>query len=129
MPELPEGMMQLDKPVDDLFKRDEQLYRRVPHEYWEDDYVNVDAIELPDMSVNRGKYSQPQWVRLLGEQYHDWGVIRFQVKDIPGEMQHLGAHIFRFRCKHVPHKYNYPHSEVQAFYSKIYFTRLEFEGR
>jgi hypothetical protein len=26
MPELPEGMMQRDKPVDDVFKLDEQLY-------------------------------------------------------------------------------------------------------
>src|SRR5262245_2228316 len=118
MPELPEWMMQHDKPVDDVFRGDEQLYRRVPHEFWDDDYINVDAIDLPDMSVNRGKYSLPQWVRLIGEEYHDWGVIGFRVEDIPAEMQHLGVHIFRFRPKHVLHKYNYPHSEVQAFHSR-----------
>jgi len=118
MPEVPEGMMQHEKPVDDVFKSDEQLYRRVPHAYWDDDYVNMDAIDLPDMSVNRGKYSLPQWVRLISEECRDWGVIGFQVGDIPADMQHLGVHLFRFRPKHVPHKYNYPHSEVQAFYSK-----------
>jgi hypothetical protein len=125
MPEIPEGMMQLDKMVDDVFKPDEHLYRRVPHDYWDDDYVNVDAIDLPDMSVNRAKYSLPQWVRLLSDEYHDWGVISFQVKDIPAEMQHLGVHIFRFRPKHVPHKHNYPHSEVQAFYSKADQPEIE----
>ncbi len=110
--------MQRDKPVDDDFKPDELLYRRVPHEFWDDDRVNIDAIDLPDMSVNRGKYSESRWVRLLSEEFHDWGVIGFHVKDIPAEMLHLGIHRFRFRTKHVPHKYNYPHSEVQAFYSK-----------
>jgi hypothetical protein len=70
------------------------------------------------MSVNRGKYSLPHWVRLLGDEYCDWGVIGFRVDDIPGVMQHLGVQIFRFRPMHVPQKYNYPHSEVQAYYSK-----------
>ena len=70
MPDLPDGMMQLDKPVDDVFKPDEPLYRRVPHESWDEDRVNIDAIDLPDMSVNRGKYSEPQWVRLIGGEYH-----------------------------------------------------------
>jgi hypothetical protein len=117
MPDPPEGMMQLDKPVDDVFKPEEYLYRRAPHELRDDDYVSLDAIELPDMSVNRGKYSLPQWVRLISDEVHDWGVIGFQVSDIPSEIQHLGVHIFRFRPKHVPHKRNYPHSEVRAYYS------------
>jgi hypothetical protein len=54
----------------------------------------------------------------LSEEFHDWGVIGFQVRDIPAEMQHLGVHIYRFRPKHVPHKRNYPHSEVQAYYAR-----------
>jgi hypothetical protein len=125
MPELPDGMMQRDRPIDDVFKPDEPLYRRVPHEFWDEDRVNIDAIDLPDMYVNRGKYSEPQWVRLIGDEYHDWGVIGFHVKDVPPEMQHLGIHLFKFRTKHVPHKYNYPHSEVQAFYSKIDLPGVE----
>lgn len=117
MTELPEGMLQRGRPEDDRFEPSEHLYRRVPHVLWEDDYINLDAIELPDMSVNREKYGPPQWVRLLGEEYHDWGVIGFHVIDIPPEMQHLGVHIYRFRPRHVPHKRNYPHSEVQAYYA------------
>jgi hypothetical protein len=81
MVELPEGMLQLDKPVDDVFKPDEFLFRRVPHDCWDEDRVAVDAIELPDMSVNRGKYSLPQWVRLLSDEFHDWGVIGFHRPD------------------------------------------------
>jgi hypothetical protein len=118
MADLPEGMMQLNRGMDDAFKKDEYLYRRVPHESWDDDYVTLDSIELPDMSVNRGKYGPPQWVRLLSDEFRDWGVIGFQVKDIPAEMQHLGVHIFRFRPRHVPHRRNYPHSEVQAYYAR-----------
>jgi hypothetical protein len=118
MAELPEGMMQRGRLEDDVFEPEEHLYRRVLHELWEDDYINLDAIELPDMSVNREKYGPPQWVRLLSDEFHDWGVIGFQVRDIPAELQHLGAHIYRFRPKHVPHKHNYPHSEVQAYYAR-----------
>lgn len=125
MPELPEGMMQRDRPVDDDFKPDEPLYRRVPHEFWDEDRVNIDAVDLPDMSVNRGKYSEPGWVRLIGDEYHDWGVIGFRVEDVPLEIQHLGTHLFKFRTKHVPHKYNYLHSEVQAFYSKAMTPEVE----
>ena len=80
MPELPDGMMQYDKPVDAVFKSDEQFYRRVPHEFWDDDSVNVDAIDLPDMSVNRGKYSLPHWVRLLTR-----GIPRLGRDRLPGE--------------------------------------------
>jgi hypothetical protein len=119
MPELPEGMMQFDKEIDPVFKPDEQLYRRVPHDDWDNAYVTLDAIDLPDMSVNRGKYSQPQWVRLVSDEFHDWGVIGFQVRDIPAEIQYLGVHIFRFRPKHVPLKRNYPHAEVQAYHAKV----------
>jgi hypothetical protein len=55
MPELPEGMMQFDKETDPMFKPDEQLYRRVPHDDWDNAYVTLDSMDLPDMSVNRGK--------------------------------------------------------------------------
>jgi hypothetical protein len=125
MGELPEGMLQRGKPVDDVFEPKEYLYRRVPHELWDDDYVNLDAIELPDMSVNRGKYDSPQWVRLLSDEFHDWGVIGFQVRDIPAELQHLRVHIYRFRPKHVPHKHNYPHSEVRAYYARSDSPQVE----
>jgi hypothetical protein len=125
MAELPDGMMQAAKEIDDVFKPDEYLYRRVPHQYWDDDRVNLDAIELPDMSVNRGKYSQPQWVRLASDEFRDWGVIGFQVKDIPFEMRHLGVHLFRFRPKHVPLKRNYPHSEVRAYHARPGLPELE----
>ena len=118
MAELPQEMLQRGRAEDNVFEPSEQLYRRVPHDLWEEDYINLDAIELPDMSVNRQKYGPPQWVRLPSEEYHDWGVIGFQVEDIPPEMQHLGVHIYRFRPKHVPHKHNYPHSEVQAYYAR-----------
>src|SRR5947208_17183332 len=111
MAELPEGMFQRGRLEDPIFEPEECLYRRVPHELWDDDYVNLDAIELPDMSVNREKYGPPQWVRLLNDEFHDWGVIGFQVREIPAELQHLGVQIYRFKPKHVPQKRHFPHSE------------------
>ena len=56
MAELPEGMLQRGRVEDNVFEASEYLYRRIPHDLWEADYINLDAIELPDMSVNRQKY-------------------------------------------------------------------------
>ena len=83
MDELPLYMYQLEKEPDQHFRDDEHLFRRVPHELWEDDHVNVDAIDLPDMSVQREKYGPAQSARLTSEDHHDWGVIGFRVGDIP----------------------------------------------
>lgn len=119
MPELPEYMMRNGRPVDDNFRADEMLYRRVLPEDWEVDYVNVDAIEMPDMSVNRAKYGPPESVLLSFEKSRTCGVIGFTIGDVPPEKVHLGVHVYRFRVQHVPLSRNYPHSEVRAFYANM----------
>ena len=47
------------------FAADEVLYRRVPLVLWPstDDDIELDAIELPDMSVARSRFGHPEWVR------------------------------------------------------------------
>lgn len=119
MPELPRAMRTEDRAADQAFNTNEYLYRRVPLEHWEerDDFIELDAIELPDMSVVRSKYAHPEWARFEGDKYKysDWGVIGFLVGDIPTPLQHLGVFLCTFRAEHVPLKKNYPHSEVRAF--------------
>ncbi len=118
MLELPEYLMQREQPVDPIFSPDETLFRRVRPDDWDDDDVDLDAIEFPDMSVNRSKFGPPESARWDRGQYVNWGVIGFVVRDIPVEIPFQGAVIYRLRPVHKPHKRNYPHSEVQVFEAK-----------
>lgn len=112
MPEIPEEMKRNGRPRLPEFDPDEYLYRRVMPEQWSEDEIDIDAIELPDMSVNRGSLGPPQWVRLEEERCKDWAVVGFKVRDIPSDMLHLGVDLYTFLPKHIPLELNYPHSEV-----------------
>src|SRR4051794_25169322 len=114
MPEVPDEMKTKGRtpvPFDDL---EEYLYRRVAPELWDESGIEVDAIELPDMSVNRSRFGPPRWARLADERCKDWAVVGFMVQDIPPEMLHLGVVRYTFSPEHVPLKNNYPHSEVRC---------------
>lgn len=117
MPDFPSAMMKEYRSEDQEFTSNEQLYRRVPFLLWDedDDDVDLDAIELPDMSVMRGKYAHPEWARFDRGEYHELGVLGFRVDAIPDGFLHLGVFEWTFRAVHVPHRRNYPHAEVQAF--------------
>jgi hypothetical protein len=82
MPELPEYMLQKGRPIDPDFLPEEHLYRRVPNETWNnwrvDEDIELDAIDFPDMSVNREKYGPPNSVRWERGSYVNWGVIGFR---------------------------------------------------
>lgn len=104
------------------FDPDEYLYRRVMPEQWEESEIDIDAIELPDMSVNRSSLGPPEWARLEEERCQDWAVVGFKVKDIPTDMQHLGVHTFTFSPTHVPLELNYPHSEVRCYKDGTYIN-------
>jgi hypothetical protein len=116
MAEIPAAMRKDDRHEDPHFTPGEYLYRRVPLESWEEgEEVDVDAIELPDMSVLRSKYGHPEWARLESDDYAEWGVIGFMVGDIPPELLHSGVFQFVFKPRHDPLKKNYPHTEVRAY--------------
>jgi hypothetical protein len=93
-------------------------FRRVFPDYWDENEIELDNIEFPDMSVTRGSLGPPTCARWNGEEYCNWGVIGFKVGDIPPKIPYLGAVIYRLRAVHKPLKKNYPHSEVQAFEAK-----------
>jgi hypothetical protein len=118
MPDLPEYMLKKDKPTIDHFAPDEYLYRRVPDEFWDDEEIELDSIDFPDMSVTRESLAPATSARWIGDEYVDWGVIGFQVSDMPAEIRFQGAYIYRMKAVHAPLKRNYPHSEVRIFESK-----------
>jgi hypothetical protein len=115
MAEVPSAMLREGRPVDGEFKADEFLYRRVSPSNWDGTEVELDAINLPDMSVLRAKYAHPEWARLEDDDYADWGVVGFRVREIPTNLVHLGVFLWTFEARHRPIKRNYPHSEVWAF--------------
>lgn len=106
------------RPVVDKFSPEEFLFRRIPPDYWDDDEIELDNIDFPDMSVTRESLGPPTCARWVGEDYYDWGVIGFKVEAIPTQIPYVGAFYYRLRAVHKPLKKNYPHSEVQAFEAK-----------
>jgi hypothetical protein len=112
MNETPHELMNMGREPENDFTDEEELYRAVKPQQWP---ALLEAITLPDMSVNRSKYGKhPEWV-LLFEGRDGWGVLSFQVGDIPPTLEHLGAFSFTFRMAHMPDKHNRAHSEVHAY--------------
>lgn len=108
--EVPERLKRRGRPVDQEFSGDERLFRRVtPHHPTDaDGFVLPPGVPLPDLSVNREKYSEPADV-LIG--YPDAvGVAAAAVSDIPAEIEG-----FEFRPVHDPEEENYSHTEVRTF--------------
>jgi hypothetical protein len=119
MADVPDEMMTLNKPTIDEFPNDEELFRRFEPDYLDGSRVAVEAIELPDMSVNRSSFGPAAWA-ILHEDFDGWGVFAFKVGDIPPRLLHLGELVYTFAARHRPLKYNYPHSEVWAFREEVH---------
>src|SRR5438309_7834922 len=102
MDEIPEGMLQRQRMPIEHFDPEEFLYRRLMPGAVVNGHVTLDSIELPDMSVNRGSLGPPEWVLFADGGFPDWGIAKFQVKNVPGEMVHLGVIHFTFRVVHKP---------------------------
>lgn len=102
------------------FVPDEVLFRRVPLILWQskDDDIELDAIELPDMSVGRSRFGHPEWVRfdvVNGKHFDDWGIIGFEVRAIHPHFWVNGTDSFTFRPAHDPLDLDYPHTEVRVY--------------
>ncbi|HUG94013.1 MAG TPA: hypothetical protein VML55_24495 [Planctomycetaceae bacterium] len=116
MADIPREMMASGRPEDQSFDDEELLYRRFAPDLLDGDEIAIAAVELPDMSIIREKYGRPQWL-LLDEDYADWGVLAFHVRDIPPNraVWHEGVVAYVLEPRHVPYRNNYPHSEVWAY--------------
>lgn len=69
-------------------------------------------IRLPEDSVNRAKYSEPEDV--LYPNYFHLGVAQFKVGSLP-EPRQAGDLVFRLTVEHDPEEDNYAHSEVRSY--------------
>lgn len=124
--DVPEGMWTKGKPAVPRFEPDELLYRRVPPDSKYYDFAigecTIDAVELPDMSVNRGSLGPKEWLLL---DYPHAGVASFRVDEIPHPILHNGIRWYSFFPVHRPEKKNWPHSQVEAYESDQRISRHE----
>lgn len=124
MAEMPPELLTRDRSVDPDFADEELLYRRFHPSHLDGAEIAIDAVELPDMSVNRSKYSRPEWV-IWDEAFEGWGVLAFRVRDIPPDriVWHAGVIPYTLEPRHMPLKYNYPHTEVWVFRDGIHIIQ------
>lgn len=117
MPEPPAELRWNGRVADQSFEADESLYYRVPQLDGRGRVSGVD-IRCPDTSVNRGKYSRPEY---LLWKWVDHGVVEFLVGDIPTPILSSDGQGFDFKIVHDPVKppeepyENFAHSEIRAF--------------
>jgi hypothetical protein len=112
-------------PDQDFSEPGESLYYRCRPEHVEDGHIlpegqgqppfSFTGKAPPGVSVNRGRYSQPEDVLVPGvgqpsDRYDGYVVACLYVRDVP-----TAADDFRFRLAHVPEEDNYSHSEIRAF--------------
>ncbi len=118
-PPIPPDLLQKGRPQDDCFLRDESLYIRI-------DKVDIlggkitphySCLHPPSQSVNRGKYSKPEWVLLARyPKYLTSGYGVLLMGDIPAPIQSSVSDTkHKFRIRHVPLPDNYAHSEIWSY--------------
>lgn len=107
-------MYRNDRAVDPVFEPEEELYIRFNSIIG--GKVNVSCLKAPRQSVNRSKYSKPEWVLITKcMRFLDWGYGYFRVENIPNYLTSPGGVCFFIKPVHKPFDDNYPHSEVSAF--------------
>lgn len=118
-PEIPDRLLQNNRPPDNVFTPDEELYRRIEKDHINGDTIELEAIKFPDFSVNRQKYCET-YEDVLIPNWKDWGVASFKVKDVPQKEYSTDQNKFTFHVEHVPLPLNYPHSEVRTRKNGMY---------
>lgn len=107
-------MYRNNRPVDPAFLPEEDLYIRF--NAMEGQRVDPLCIRCPDQSVNRSKYSEPEWVLLDSyPKFVGWGYGAFKVRDVPENIDSGGGVVYEFSVDHDPLDDNYSHSEVRAY--------------
>ena len=120
MPDLPPDMLRRGRDPDQDFSDEELLFLRFRgDQYSSDTGIGLEAIRVPDLSVNREKHGgRPEYLLVnrdhLLARHRVWGVSEFRVGDIPRELNHQGEY-YTFRPVHDPKAHNYFHTEVQCF--------------
>ncbi len=116
----PNRMYQNGRLLDNSFDSEEILYRRFSVDEFVGDRLLPAAIDFPDWSVNRSKYSFPGDVRFpsgMDQVYSCCGVAQFKVSDIPEKTERPSddSPEYTFKVKHRPEIDNYSHSEIWTY--------------
>lgn len=112
MVEVPRRLLRQGRQPDPRFLPSERLFRRIHPDHLEGGQVLSAAIPFPDFSVNREKYSIPEDVLL---DHTGFGILAFQVRDVPPRLDGADDREFTFKVEHVPEEENYAHSEVRTY--------------
>jgi hypothetical protein len=137
MSRIPAAMRENNRHPVPHFDQEEFLYRRIPPDCWDDPAapIDVNAVNLPDISVGRSRFGHPEWLRVdividaAGQKheryFEQWAVIGFKVNDIPSERWADGVFHYTFASFHDPEEHNYPHSEIRCFQNGVHVNALE----
>lgn len=120
MDDRPEAMYRNGRDPVQWFAPEENLFQRINSEDLDESgRLLPTAFRVPCQSVNRAKFSEPEWV--LIPTFEKLGIVAYAVKDVPlripveQQTAKQKASDYVFRVKHVPQDDNYSHSEVQSF--------------
>lgn len=114
------------RPRVDVFEPSEALYRRCDREEYESIRQGSGiGFRAPAFSVNRGRFSRPEWVLLPN--HPDCGILQFLVRDVPREVMRPPSSPYSYGCgvEHVPEDCNYSHSEVRWYRDGQYSENLD----
>lgn len=103
------------QPDNEFDDNAEDLYRRVPSEYWPIRSDTLPILLSIPLSVARGRYCESP-TDVLFPSYSSDGVISWTVGDIPSHVREGKAQTF-LRLEHCPENDFYPHSEIRAYKS------------
>lgn len=108
-------------PIED----NEELYRRFPPDLLQNGRISLDAIEMPDMSVNRSSLSIPQDV-IAYEEFDGWGVAGVMVDEVPPELVENGVIRWTFATVPCPCKFKgkmvLSHCEIRGYRDNRHIT-------
>jgi hypothetical protein len=117
MESIPDEMFRKGRPIVSLFSPEEDLYIRFNQV--DGNKVHPMCIRYPNQSVNRGNYSDPDWVLIPKSKFWDWGYGAFKVKDVPKALISVGGARNNLTVEHDPLEENYAHTEIRAYKNSI----------
>lgn len=120
-------MYRCGRPVDPEFEPAERLFMRASPDQFDDrDRLLFSAIRVPNQSVNRERYSEPEWVRLPDPAWAAMSVAAIEVQELPEPWQRNTDVVFATNVVHDPLEENYSHSEIRIHKNGEYSENLRF---
>lgn len=111
---IPDRMLMGTRGPDPIFAPDESLFQRCLKMHLDrEGRLSPPGLPSPAYSVNREKFGPAEDVLIPLEQYGEYGISTYRVRDIPTPILNEGIE-YSFVVLHLPLAENYHHSEVQT---------------